>query len=73
MLQSIQLNVNDPHFLIMQGKIAKTVNLKPKEMLAMIEESSGTKIYEIKRSYTMKMLEKKITKGMEHLRITFTI
>lgn len=26
---SIQLNVNNPHFLIMQGKITKVLNMKP--------------------------------------------
>jgi len=26
---SIQLNVNNPHFLVMQGRIALVVNMKP--------------------------------------------
>ena len=26
---SVQLNVNNPHFLIMQGRIAKVINMKP--------------------------------------------
>lgn len=29
---SIQLNVNNPHFLIMQGKITKVLNMKPPEV-----------------------------------------
>ena len=34
---SVQLNVNNPHFLIMQGRIAKVINMKPVEVLGMIE------------------------------------
>lgn len=29
---SIQLNVNNPHFLIMQGKITKVLNMKAPEV-----------------------------------------
>lgn len=29
---SIQLNVNNPHFLIMQGRITKVLNMKPPEV-----------------------------------------
>lgn len=29
---SIQLNVNNPHFLIMQGKVTKVLNMKPVEV-----------------------------------------
>lgn len=29
---SIQLNVNNPHFLIMQGRVTKVLNMKPVEV-----------------------------------------
>jgi len=29
---SVQLNVNNPHFLIMQGRITKVLNMKPREV-----------------------------------------
>ena len=29
LFQSVKLNVNNPHFLIMQGNITKTINYKP--------------------------------------------
>lgn len=29
---SVQLNVNNPHFLIMQGRITKVLNMKPHEV-----------------------------------------
>ena len=47
--RSVQLNVNNPHFLIMQGRITKVLNMKPPEILAMIEEAAGTRMYEAKK------------------------
>ena len=49
MFRSVQLNVNNPHFLIMQGRITKVLNMKPPEILSMIEEAAGTMLYESKK------------------------
>ncbi|KAJ8984301.1 hypothetical protein NQ317_012271 [Molorchus minor] len=54
---SIQLNVNNPHFLIMQGRITK--------ILAMVEEAAGTRMYEVKRQAAQKLIEKKDAKLLE--------
>ncbi|XP_044253418.1 structural maintenance of chromosomes protein 2 [Tribolium madens] len=62
---SIQLNVNNPHFLIMQGKITKVLNMKPFEILGMIEEGAGTKMYTSKRDDTLKTIQKKDAKLTE--------
>ena len=43
LFHSVGLNVNNPHFLIMQGRITKVCNMKPLETLGMIEEAAGTK------------------------------
>lgn len=32
LFNSVQLNVNNPHFLIMQGRITKVLNMKPPEV-----------------------------------------
>lgn len=32
LFHSVQLNVNNPHFLIMQGRITKVLNMKPPEV-----------------------------------------
>lgn len=32
LFRSVQLNVNNPHFLIMQGRITKVINMKPPEV-----------------------------------------
>lgn len=56
---SVQLNVNNPHFLIMQGRITKVLNMKPPEILSMIEEAAGTRMYEAKKQQAEKTIEKK--------------
>ncbi|NXC08889.1 SMC2 protein, partial [Orthonyx spaldingii] len=56
---SVGLNVNNPHFLIMQGQITKVLNMKPPEILAMIEEAAGTRMYECKKISVQKTIEKK--------------
>lgn len=56
---SVQLNVNNPHFLVMQGRITKVLNMKPLEILSMIEEASGTRMFETKKQQAEKTLEKK--------------
>lgn len=62
MFHSVQLNVNNPHFLIMQGRITKVLNMKPMEILSMIEEAAGTKMYETKKQAALKTIEKKDSK-----------
>lgn len=59
---SVQLNVNNPHFLVMQGRITKVLNMKPMEILSMIEEAAGTRMFESKKLQAEKTLEKKDAK-----------
>lgn len=59
LFHSVQLNVNNPHFLIMQGRITKVLNMKPPETLSMLEEAAGTRMYETKKEAALKTLEKK--------------
>ena len=42
---SVKLNINNPHFLIMQGRVTKVINMKPKEILGLIEEAAGISLY----------------------------
>jgi structural maintenance of chromosome 2 len=62
LFHSVQLNVNNPHFLIMQGRITKVLNMKPNEILGMVEEAAGTRMYETKRVAALKTIEKKQAK-----------
>ena len=59
LFHSVQLNVNNPHFLIMQGRITKVLNMKPEEILSMIEEAAGTRMYEMKKLNAQKTIAKK--------------
>ncbi len=65
LFRSVQLNVNNPHFLIMQGRITKVLNMKPPEILAMLEEAAGTRMYESKKQQAEKTIEKKDAKLKE--------
>eukprot|EP01138_Halocafeteria_seosinensis_P008016 gb/GECG01008191.1/.p1 GENE.gb/GECG01008191.1/~~gb/GECG01008191.1/.p1 ORF type:complete len:1233 (+),score=321.40 gb/GECG01008191.1/:1-3699(+) len=69
LFHSVQLNVNNPHFLIMQGRITKVLNMKPPEILSMIEEAAGTRMFENKKQAALKTIEKKQSKVEEINRI----
>lgn len=65
LFQSVQLNINNPHFLIMQGRITKVLNMKPPEVLAMIEEAAGTRMFEERKEKALKTIAKKDKKVAE--------
>ena len=79
---SVHLNVNNPHFLVLQGKITQVVNMKPKQILSLIEETSGTALFEKRKEETMRMLTRKeltlreindtITNEVEPMRVKIT-
>ena len=62
LFHSVSLNVNNPHFLIMQGRITKVLNMKPAEILGMVEEAAGTRMYETKKEAALKTIERKKVK-----------
>lgn len=65
LFQSVQLNINNPNFLIMQGRITKVLNMKPVEILAMIEEAAGTRMFEDRKEKAQKTMAKKEMKVRE--------
>ncbi|KAI9860275.1 MAG: Structural maintenance of chromosomes protein 2 [Vezdaea acicularis] len=65
LFQSVQLNINNPNFLIMQGRITKVLNMKPVEILSMIEEAAGTRMFEDRRDKAFKTMAKKEMKVQE--------
>ncbi|ODO05464.1 hypothetical protein I350_04514 [Cryptococcus amylolentus CBS 6273] len=65
MFQSVQLNINNPNFLIMQGKITKVLNMKPAEILGMVEEAAGTRMFEERKDKATKTMTKKDKKVEE--------
>ncbi|GAO47330.1 hypothetical protein G7K_1538-t1 [Saitoella complicata NRRL Y-17804] len=65
LFQSVQLNINNPNFLIMQGRITKVLNMKATEILAMIEEAAGTRMFEERKDKAFKTMSKKDLKVKE--------
>lgn len=65
LFQSVQLNINNPHFLIMQGRITKVLNMKPTEVLSMVEEAAGTKMFEDRKNKAIATMAKKERKVEE--------
>ncbi|KAI8894905.1 hypothetical protein BC833DRAFT_190008 [Globomyces pollinis-pini] len=65
MFHSVQLNIQNPNFLIMQGKITQVLNMKPSQILGMVEEAAGTRLYEDRKNKALKAIEKKDGK-LEH-------
>jgi structural maintenance of chromosome 2 len=65
MFQSVQLNVNNPHFLIMQGRIRKVLDMKPSEILGLIEEAAGIRMFEDKKEDSLRIIEQKERKISE--------
>ena len=49
----------------MQGRITKVLNMKPQEILAMIEEAAGTRMFEDRREKAFKTMAKKEMKVQE--------
>ncbi|ODV89395.1 hypothetical protein CANCADRAFT_139250 [Tortispora caseinolytica NRRL Y-17796] len=59
MFRSVQLNVNNPNFLVMQGQITKVLNMRPQDILSMIGEAAGTRQFENEVSKAQRELRKK--------------
>ena len=59
---SVQLNINNPHFLVMQGKVRQVVNMKPVEILGLMEEAAGTSSFQLKKESSLRMIKKKQNK-----------
>lgn len=55
----------------MQGKITKVLNMKPPEILGMIEEAAGTSMFEDKKDKAMKTMAKKEKKMEEIQGVSF--
>ncbi|THH05591.1 hypothetical protein EW145_g4689 [Phellinidium pouzarii] len=59
LFQGVQLNINNPNFLIMQGRITKVLNMRPQEILGMVEEAAGTRMFEERKDKAKKTMGKK--------------
>jgi structural maintenance of chromosome 2 len=55
----VGLNVNNANFLIMQGRITQVINMKPREILSLVEETAGTNVYEATKRKAQLHMDKK--------------
>lgn len=65
LFQSVHLSVNNPHFLIMQGRITKILSMKPQEISSMLEETAGTRMYKDRKDKALATINKKQLKVQE--------
>ncbi len=49
----------------MQGRVTKVINMKPMEVLGLIEEAAGISLYQSKKEQTMALIKKKDMKLLE--------
>lgn len=63
--QSVHLNVNNPNFLIMQGKITQVLSMNVTEVLSLIEEAAGTRTFEERKERARRTISRKDTKLSE--------
>ncbi|KAF8823089.1 RecF/RecN/SMC N terminal domain-containing protein, partial [Cardiosporidium cionae] len=54
LLHAVNLNVNNPHFLVLQGRINEVVMYKPLQILGLLEEATGTRLYTTRRLNAIK-------------------
>jgi len=57
--KTVSLSIQSSHFIIMQGRVTKVMNMKPMEVLGMLEETTGTRMYENKKEQAEKLIQKR--------------
>lgn len=64
--ESISLNVDNPHFMVLQGTVHKLIGMRSTDMLSLIEEAVGTKAFDHRRR-TAEMLMKNKDKKIQEI------
>ncbi|KAH0570102.1 Chromosome segregation ATPase [Spironucleus salmonicida] len=59
LFMSVSMNINNPNFLIMQGRIQAILNMKPPQLLSLLEETAGTSLYDQNRKEAVKTFDSK--------------
>ncbi|TNJ29865.1 Chromosome segregation ATPase [Giardia muris] len=62
LFRSVGLSIDNPTFLVMQGRITTILNMRPQEVLSLLEECTGTLVYESNRQEAMRTFEQKEAK-----------
>lgn len=64
--ESISLNVDNPHFMVLQGTVHKLIGMKSQTLLSLIEEAVGTKAFDHRRRTAETLIRNK-EKKMEEI------
>ena len=62
---SIQLNVNNPQFLVLQGRITKIIKTSYQELLSLLVEAAGLSLFDIKTNEALARIRRKDDKVEE--------
>ena len=60
MFRQVKLSIESPSFIVTQGRIAKIITLKPKELLELIEDTVGTLFFRTKKAEVTKGVDKEM-------------
>lgn len=63
--ESISLNVDNPHFMVLQGTVHKLIGMRSIDMLSLIEEAVGTKAFDHRRRTAETLIRNKERKIQE--------
>lgn len=63
--ESISLNVDNPHFMILQGTVHKLIGMRSQDILSLIEEAVGTKAFDHRRRTAEALIRNKERKMEE--------
>eukprot|EP00796_Vickermania_ingenoplastis_P011863 gene11863-8151_t len=63
--ESISLNVDNPHFMVLQGTVHKLIGMRSADMLSLIEEAVGTKAFDHRRRTAESLIKNKERKIQE--------
>nr|CCC94104.1 putative structural maintenance of chromosome 2 [Trypanosoma congolense IL3000] len=64
--ESISLNVDNPHFMVLQGTVHKLIGMRSEDILSLIEEAVGTKAFDHRRRTAESLIRSK-EKKMEEI------
>ncbi|KAK7196406.1 structural maintenance of chromosome (SMC) [Novymonas esmeraldas] len=63
--ESIHLNVDNPHFMILQGTVHKLIGMRSSDILSLVEEAVGTKAFDHRRRTAESLIRNKERKMEE--------
>lgn len=63
--ESISLNVDNPHFMVLQGTVHQLIGMRSTDMLSLIEEAVGTKAFDHRRRTAETLIRNKERKIQE--------